>query len=198
MSGPPRGPRGEGCAAEGVTLSAHCYVSVTPSGAMYFPPRSVIRRAREAWRVRTENHAGQQGSAMVEFLGVALILLIPLVYLVVTLGRVQAGAFAAEGAATGAVRALVTAESAAVGATRADAAVRLALTDQGFAPGEGALTLECSASPCLTPGAAVGAVVRVEVPLPLLPDAVRGWVPLSVPVEAARTGTVDEYTAVRP
>jgi hypothetical protein len=135
---------------------------------------------------------------MVEFLGVALILLIPLVYLVVTLGRVQAGAFAAEGAATSAVRALVTAESAAVGTARADAAVRLALTDQGFAGDEGSLTLECSQSPCLTPGGAVAAVVRVEVPLPLLPDAVRGWVPLSVPMEAARTGTVDEYAAVRP
>lgn len=155
------------------------------------------RVARQAWRARTADPAREQGSAMVEFLGVALILLIPLVYLVVTLGRVQAGAFAAEGAATSAVRALVTAESAAAGTSRADAAVRLALTDQGFAPGEGRLTLECSQSPCLTPGGSVAAVVRVEVPLPLLPEAVRGWVPLAVPVEAARTGTVDEYAAVR-
>ncbi len=142
--------------------------------------------------------AGERGSAMVEFLGVALVLLIPLVYLVVTLGRVQAGAFAAEGAAREAVRAMVTAESMAVGAARAEAAVGIALTDQGFAREGGALTLECTDSPCLTPGGAVGAVVRVEVPLPLLPDAVRGWVPLSVPVEAARTGIVDEYTEARP
>ena len=135
---------------------------------------------------------------MVEFLGVALILLIPLVYLVVTLGRVQAGAFAAEGAARDAVRAMVTAESAAAGAARAEAAVGIALTDQGFARDAGALTLECSGSPCLTPGGSVGAVVRVEVPLPLLPDVARGWVPLSVPVEATRTGIVDEYTEARP
>jgi hypothetical protein len=135
---------------------------------------------------------------MVEFLGAALLLLIPLVYLVVTLGRVQAGAFAAEGAARDAVRAMVTAESSAAGAARAEAAVGIALADQGFARESGALTLECSAQPCLMPGAAVGAVVRVEVPLPLLPDAVRGWVPLSVPVEATRTGTVDRYTQARP
>lgn len=140
----------------------------------------------------------ESGSAMVEFLGVALILLIPLVYLVVTVGRVQAGAFAAEGAAREAVRAMVTAESSTVGAARARTAVGIALTDQGFASDAGALTLECSESPCLTPGGAVGAVVRVEVPLPLLPDAVRGWVPLVVPVEAARTGTVDRYAQVRP
>jgi hypothetical protein len=135
---------------------------------------------------------------MVEFLGAALILLIPLVYLVVTLGRVQAGAFAAEGAARDAVRAMVTAESSSAGATRAETAVGIALADQGFARESGVLSLECSTSPCLTPGGAVGAVVRVEVPLPLLPDAVRGWVPLTVPVEAARTGTVDEYAAARP
>lgn len=140
---------------------------------------------------------GERGSAMVEFLGVALILLIPLVYLVVTLGRVQAGAFAAEGAASQAVRAMVTAESSSAGAGRAGTAVGIALSDQGFAHDDGSLSLECSASPCLTPGAAVGAVVRVEVPLPLLPDAVRGWVPLSVPVEAARTGTVDRYAEAR-
>ncbi|MDR7382008.1 pilus assembly protein [Promicromonospora iranensis] len=140
----------------------------------------------------------ERGSAMVEFLGVSLILLIPLVYLVVTLGRVQAGAFAAEGAARDAVRAMVTAESSAAGAARADAAVGIALTDQGFARDNGALSLECSTSPCLTPGGAVGAVVRVEVPLPLLPDVVRGWVPLSVPVEASRTGTVDRYAQPRP
>lgn len=134
---------------------------------------------------------------MVEFLGVTLILLIPLVYLVVTLGRVQAGAFAAEGAARDAVRAMVTAESAALGAARADAALGIALTDQGFARHEGVLTLECSTTPCLTPGGAVGAVVRVEVSLPLLPDAVRGWLPLSLPVEATRTGTVGAYTEAR-
>lgn len=140
----------------------------------------------------------ERGSAMVEFLGVALILLIPLVYLVVTLGRVQAGAFAAEGAAREAVRAMVTAESSSAGAARAETAVGIALTDQGFGREAGVLSLECSATPCLTPDGSVGAVVRVEVPLPLLPEAVRGWVPLSIPVEAARTGTVDRYAQARP
>lgn len=140
----------------------------------------------------------ERGSAMVEFLGVALILLIPLVYLVVTLGRVQAAAFAAEGAAKDAVRAVVTAESAAAGAARAEAAVGIALADQGFDRESGALGLECSATPCLTPGGAVSAVVRVEVPLPLVPDVVRGWVPLSLPVAASRTGTVDRYAQARP
>ncbi|NNH51170.1 pilus assembly protein [Promicromonospora citrea] len=135
---------------------------------------------------------------MVEFLGVALILLVPLVYLVVTVGRVQAGAFAAEGAARDAVRAVVTADSSALGAARAGAAVGVALGDQGFARDAGVLSLACSDTPCLTPGGTVGAVVRVEVPLPLVPEALRAWVPLSVPVEARRTAVVDEYAPTRP
>lgn len=141
--------------------------------------------------------AGERGSAMVEFLGVTLILLVPLVYLVVTLGRVQAGAFAAEGAAREAVRAMVTAESSAAGAARADIAVGIALADQDFARAAGALVLECSAEPCLTPGGSVGAVVRVEVPLPLVPEALRPWLPLSIPVEATRAATVDAYAPAR-
>nr|WP_125774760.1 pilus assembly protein [Antribacter gilvus] len=141
-----------------------------------------------------------RGNASVEFLGVALVLLVPLVYLVLTAGRVQAAAFAVEGAAREAVRAMVTAETSAEGAARAEAAVALALTDQGFpVPDAGAhLTLQCSAPTCLTPGGDVAALVRLEVPLPLVPPAVRAWVPLSVPVESAHVGVVDRYAAARP
>ncbi|MFI9485533.1 pilus assembly protein [Promicromonospora sp. NPDC052451] len=150
------------------------------------------------WARRLRDHADESGSAMVEFLGVTLILLVPLVYLVMALGRVQAGAFAAEGAAREAVRAMVTAESSAAGTARADIAAGIALADQGFPRDAGALTLECSDSPCLTPGGTVGAVVRVEVPLPLVPELLSPWLPLAVPVEAARAATVDAYTSVRP
>ncbi|MCP2262951.1 pilus assembly protein [Promicromonospora thailandica] len=142
--------------------------------------------------------ADERGSAMVEFLGATLILLVPLVYLVVTLGRVQAGAFAAEGAAREAVRAMVSAESSATGAARADLAVGIALADQGFAREDGTLTLECSAAPCLKPGGTVGAVVRVEVSLPLVPEALERWLPLAVPVEASRTAPLDAYVEPRP
>lgn len=141
--------------------------------------------------------SAERGSAAVEFLGVALVLLVPLVYLVVTVGQVQAAAFAAETAAREAVRAVVTAESSADGAARADAAVRLALADQGLPPTAARLTVECSVRPCLTPGGDVGAVVRVEVPLPFVPPAARDWVPLSVPVEATHVATVDRYARAR-
>lgn len=139
----------------------------------------------------------ERGAAMVEFLGAAVILLVPLVYLVLTLAQVQAGSFAVEGAAREAARAVVTASSSSEGAGRAQAAVRIALADQGF-DGGGALVLECSHDPCLTPGGTVATQVRLAVPLPFVPEALRSWVPLEIPVEATHVGTVDRYGQVRP
>ncbi|WP_277212550.1 pilus assembly protein [Isoptericola croceus] len=146
-----------------------------------------------------ERRDGESGAAVVEFLGVSVLLLVPLVYLVVTLSQVHAAAFAVEGAAREAARAVVTADSSAEGAARAAAATRIALGDQGFdVDGADLLTVECSADPCLTPGATIGVSVRYEVPLPLVPSGLRGWVPLAVPVEAAHVAPVERHVAVRP
>ncbi|PFG42554.1 hypothetical protein ATJ88_1216 [Isoptericola jiangsuensis] len=136
---------------------------------------------------------------MVEFLGVGVLLLVPLVYLVVVLAQVHAAAFAVEGAAREAARAVVTAESSAQGVARAQAATALALGDQGFDvdPAD-LLTVECSYQPCLTPGATVGVRVRYDVPLPLVPAALQGWVPVAVPVEAAHVADVEDHVEARP
>lgn len=138
----------------------------------------------------------EAGSAVVEAL-LAVLLLVPIVYLVVVVGRVQAGAFAAETAAREAVRAVVTAESSAQGAARADAAVRIALTDQALPAEAAALDLECEHQPCLTPAGDVAAVVHVTVPLPLVPALFDAAAPPSIRVEAAHVGMVDRYRAVR-
>lgn len=141
----------------------------------------------------------ETGAAVVEFLGVSVLLLVPLVYLVVTLSQVHAAAFAVEGAAREASRAMLTAESSSAGAARAAAATRIALGDQGFdVDGADLLTLKCSADPCLTPGESIAVSVRYEVPLPLVPSGLQGWVPLVVPVESAHVAAVEEHVAVRP
>jgi hypothetical protein len=143
----------------------------------------------------------ESGSAVVEFIGTAVLLLIPLVYLVLTVGRLQAGTFAVDGAAREAARAMVTATSSDDGPTRARAAVTLALEDQGFEPGPAldgdVLRIECSADPCLSPGTTVSVRVRTAVPLPFVPAALRSWVPLEVPVESRYRVAVDRYTETR-
>ncbi len=157
-----------------------------------------LRRALR--RLRGESGAAERGNAIVEFLGVALVLLLPAMYLVLTVGRVQAATFAVEGASREAARAYVTAPTGADGARLASVAVALAFRDQGFdavAQGD-ALTLTCTTTPCLEPGGEVAAHVRLAVPLPLVPSFVRSAVPLSVPVEARHVASVDEYAGRRP
>ena len=144
---------------------------------------------------------GERGSAVVEFIGIAVLLLIPLVYLVLTVGRLQAGAFAVDGAAREAARAAVTAASSAEAGPRARVAAAIALEDQGFDPAPAltgdAVEVECSADPCLTPGATVATAVRTVVPLPFVPAALRSWVPLEIPVESRYRTTVDQFAEAR-
>jgi hypothetical protein len=136
------------------------------------------------------------GSAVVEFVGVALVLLVPLVYLVAVLGRIEAATFAVEGAAREAARTYAQADTSDDGAQRALAAVGIALTDQGFTDDPAhALAITCSDDPCLTPGGDVEARVEVVVPLPFVPSFVRDRVPLEIPVAATRAAAVDEFRA---
>lgn len=151
--------------------------------------RRVLVRARAG---------GDRGSALVEFLGISLVLLVPTVYLVLVLGRIQAATFAAEGAAREASRVYVAADDAAQAAVRAVTAVGIAFADQGFDDDPvGALDVRCSADPCLTPGAEVAATVQLRVPLPFVPSFVRDVVPLEVPVQARRVAPVDAYRVAR-
>lgn len=134
-----------------------------------------------------------EGSAIVEFLGVALVLLVPVVYLVLVLGRLQSAAFAVDGAAREAARAVVTADDTESAALRAVASVDLALGDQGVgADAADVLTVACDV-PCLTPGTTVTVRVAVDVTLPGVPGWLADVVPLSVPVTSTTTAVVDTY-----
>jgi Na+-transporting methylmalonyl-CoA/oxaloacetate decarboxylase gamma subunit len=145
------------------------------------------RRATRAWR------DGEAGNAIVEYVGVAVVLLVPLVYLVVTIGRIQAASFAAESAAAEAGRIVAQAESEAAAAGPAALAVELAFADQGFdVDGASALSVACVAAPCHTPGARIDVDVAARVPLPLLPVSVAG-VPTSMSVSARHVVRVEDH-----
>lgn len=153
--------------------------------------RAVVRRLTRRVHAHGTHDAG---NALVEFLGAAVILMIPTLYLILTLGRVQAAAFAAQGAAKDAGRALSIADSTGEGLDRARSAVAVALTDQGFASTDpaAALTVDCSAT-CLDPGTVIATTVRIDVTFPGLGGGAGSWLPLSVPVSANVVTPVDEY-----
>ena len=139
---------------------------------------------------------GDEGSAVVEFVSIGVVLLLPMVYLVVTMGRLQAAAYATDGSARAAARALVTADSDARGIARAKAQVRLGMLDQGFAVDPAsALSISCSAGPCLTPEGRVEATVTVEVELPGVPAFFEKVLPTRITVTARQAAAVDRFRA---
>jgi Flp pilus assembly protein TadG len=135
---------------------------------------------------------GESGSAVVEFVFLAVLLMIPLIYLVMVLGRLQAGAYAAAAAAREAGRVYVTAATEEEAAGRAETAARIAFEDQGFGS-EGVLDLVCDATPCLRPEGRVEIQATVTVPLPLVPTFARSVVPLEVPLSASHVAVVDRF-----
>jgi Flp pilus assembly protein TadG len=147
-----------------------------------------LRARRAAGRVTRH----EDGSAIVEFVFLAVLLMVPLIYLVMMMGRLQAGAYAATTAAREAGRAYVTADQEQAGGARADAAARIAFEDQGFG-GNGSLRLSCDGSPCLRPEGRVETTTTVTVPLPLIPAFARSVIPLEVPVSASHVSTVDRF-----
>jgi len=160
-------------------------------------------RAATAWRARRASalaSGGDAGNAVVEFLGVALLLLVPTVYLVLVVGRIQAASFAAEGAAREAARVLSTADDPAAAAARAGVAVELAFADQGFHDVDAtrALKFACTTPRCDVAGDDVSVRVTVDVALPAVPSFVQDVIPLSVTVSAESIAPLAPYSGGRP
>jgi Flp pilus assembly protein TadG len=117
----------------------------------------------------------EQGTALVEFTWLGILLLVPLVYIVLSVFEVQRGAYAVSTASRSAARAFSLAPSEAEGQAQARAAVRTALDDQGLTGQQFDLEISCDpAGACLQPGSTVTVSLRTNVDLPLLPDSLGG------------------------
>jgi len=154
-----------------------------------------------SWRIRPSDasRAGttraDEGSAPLEFLSAGVLLLVPLVYLVLTLAALQSAAFATEGAAAAAVRVLSRSDPATAEASaRAEEAARVALADFGIPADRAELELRCvPVADCRETGGVLTVIVRADVPLPLLPPWLGGALPLAVPVESAVAQPVTRF-----
>jgi len=121
----------------------------------------------------------EQGSAIVEFVFIALVVFLPLVYIVAGFSAVQRGVFAANAAAREAGRAMGTAPDPVTGQAWAGAAVAIAVADQSveatdvvlaYAPVGAGCEDAGSYTPALTPGEEFTVCVTVTVRVPLLPE----------------------------
>jgi len=136
------------------------------------------------------------GTAALEFVTAGLILLVPLVYLILTLSAVQGGALAVEGAARQAARVFVQAPSPREAADRAARAIDFGLVDYGIDPESASVMVSCSGSAtgsCPARNAVVTVTVRLDVALPLLPDFLDLSRTASVPVQATAHQQVSRF-----
>ncbi len=139
--------------------------------------------------------ADDGGSASLEFVTTGMILLLPLVYLILTLSAIQAGAFAVEAAARQAARVFVRAADSDEAEARALAAIELALGDYGIEAGDAQIEVRCSPRPsiCLNRRGFVTVSVEAAVPLPLLPSALGTDLPLAVRLQSSSTQQVSRF-----
>jgi hypothetical protein len=108
------------------------------------------------------------GSAVIEFVWLALLLLVPLLYVVLAAVTVQRAAFGLTAAARDAGRAYATAGSDSAGERRAEVAARLAMSDQGvdWAPSGRLVSCgECT----YAAGSGFTVDLHVRIKLPLVP-----------------------------
>lgn len=138
---------------------------------------------------------GDDGNALVEFTYLAVLLMVPLVYVLLTVFQVQRAAFGVTEAARSAGRAYATAETPAQAALRAQEAADLAMRDQ--IPGYGTARVSYPDPPALVPGGTVTVMVRHDVTLPLI-GGLFGRVEPTIPVRATHVEVVDAFREAPP
>ncbi|MCB5291469.1 hypothetical protein [Arthrobacter sp. SO3] len=111
----------------------------------------------------------ERGSAVVEFTFLSLLLMVPLVYFIITVGQLQGGSFAVVGAADQAAKVFVAQTDAAGGRAAAEQAVLLALADHGHTAANARVETSCAPADCMAAGSAVTVTVHLTVPLPFVP-----------------------------
>lgn len=160
-----------------------------------------MRRSRRSTEGDPAHHRlrDEAGSASLEFITAGMLLLLPLVYLVLVMSAVQAGALAVEGASRQAARVFVQADSVEEATAQAGRVIEFALADYGIEAGEAAVDIRCAPDPahCLTRRGLVTIDVGISIPLPLVPPVLSLEIPIAVPLEATATQQVSRFWSGR-
>jgi hypothetical protein len=138
-----------------------------------------------------DGQRSDSGSAIIEFLVVGILILVPLLYATLMIIRVEAAAMASTQAVREASRAFMMADIAAQGFRDAQVASNLALADQGFQVSQDALKISCTQR-CLTPESQLQVRLSWTVDLPWLPPPFSSFVD-GYPISAEQELTIDTY-----
>lgn len=136
----------------------------------------------------------EQGSALVEVVWLGLLLLVPMLWIVLSVFEVQRGAFAVSAAARAAGRAYALAPTDADGERRAHAVARIALDDQGLTGSGFDLRVTCRPYPhdCHTGTSVITVLISSRVDLPMMPSVLGGDAP-SFALDASHTVPIGQF-----
>jgi Flp pilus assembly protein TadG len=137
------------------------------------------------------------GSALVELTWLGILLLIPMLWIILSVFEVQRGAFAVSGAARAAGRAYALAPTDAEGRQRAEAAATQALADQGVHGMPLHVRITCTPYPhdCHSGTSVITVVVTSSVDLPLLPTFLGGNAP-SFALDATHSVPIGQFQEI--
>lgn len=137
----------------------------------------------------------ERGSAALEFIVGGVILLVPIVYLVVTLGMIQSNALGVEAASRHVARAVASAESIEDADNRAAAVLDSLVREYDIDAGTLDVDVSCvgEAAECPAAGATVRVTVAASVPLPLVPPVLGLDEATRVGVESSSVQKVSRY-----
>ena len=147
--------------------------------------------------MRGVRRAGQRGSALVELTWLGILLVLPMLWILMSVFQVQRGAFGVSAAARAAARAYALAPDDASGLTRAREAARVALDDQGVRGVVPDVRVSCTPYPvdCHQGTSVITVSVHSRVVLPLMPRALGGSRP-SFALDATQTVPIGQFQEV--
>ena len=136
----------------------------------------------------------ERGSALVEVSWLGILLLLPVLWIVMSVFQVQRGAFGVTAAARAAARAYALAPDDASGLVRARTAARVALDDQGVHGVTPDVRVTCTPYPgdCHQGTSVITVSVHSRVVLPMMPSALGGNRP-SFALDATQTVPIGQF-----
>jgi Flp pilus assembly protein TadG len=139
----------------------------------------------------------QRGSAVVELAWLGILLVLPVLWIVMSVFQVQRGAFGVSTAARAAARAYSLAPDDATGLVRARQAARVALDDQGVHAVGPDVRVTCTPYPadCHQGTSVITVSVHSRVVLPMMPSALGGNRP-SFAFDATQTVPIGQFREV--
>jgi hypothetical protein len=147
--------------------------------------------------VTPRRRRAETGSALVELAWLGILLVLPMLWILLSVFEVQRGAFGVSAAARAAARAYALAPDDATGVVRAREAARIALADQGLHAVTPDVVVSCTPYPsdCHQGTSVITVAVHSRVVLPLMPSALGGNRP-SFALDASQTVPIGQFREV--